>query len=96
MPQITYQKADAQALEPVLEIERLCARHASPAGALALQFSMRDPRITSTIVGVSKPERVTETLAWAKQTISDDTWKDLESLPFSSEDPEANRDYKPG
>ena len=38
---------------------------ASPPGAAALQFSIRDPRVTSTICGVTRPERVQQTLDWA-------------------------------
>ena len=45
-------------LDPIRRIEEVCAKHEFPVGAAALQFSMRDPRITSTICGVSKPERV--------------------------------------
>ena len=45
-------------LDPIRRIEAICARHNVPPGAAALQFSMRDPRIASTICGVSKPERV--------------------------------------
>ena len=47
-------------------IEAICARHDAPPGAAALQFSMRDWRVTSTICGVSKPERVAQTLDWAR------------------------------
>ena len=50
------------------QIEAICARHGIPAGAAALQFSMRDPRITATVCGVTKPERVPQTLEWAQQS----------------------------
>ncbi|WP_210528417.1 aldo/keto reductase [Rubellimicrobium arenae] len=96
MPRITYQEASEEALEPVRRIEATCARHGIPVGAAALQFSMRDPRIASTIVGVSKPERVSETLDWAATEIPEALWEELASLPASTEDPEATRDYKPG
>jgi D-threo-aldose 1-dehydrogenase len=65
-------------------------------GAVALQFSMRDPRITSTIVGVTKPGRVAETLDWAGTDIPEELWQELEGLPTSADDPEANREYKLG
>ena len=57
---------------------------------------MRDVRITATICGVSRPERVAETLAWARWPIPDAVWQDLLSLPFARDDPEASREYKPG
>ena len=96
MPRVTYQDADEEALAPIRRIEAICARHGVAPGAVALQFSMRDPRIASTIVGVSKPERVAETLAWAEADIPEAVWEEIGSLGYSSEDPEANRDYKPG
>ena len=96
MPRITYQDADADALAPVRQIEAICERHGIAPGAAALQFSMKDPRVTSTIVGVSRPERVAETLSWATGALPEAAWEDLTALPFSNEDPEASRVYRPG
>lgn len=96
MPRIAYTVVDEAQLEPVRRIEAACARHGVPVGAAALQFSMRDPRITSTIVGVTKPERVAETLGWASAEIPAELWREIETFPFSTDDPEANRDYKLG
>jgi D-threo-aldose 1-dehydrogenase len=91
-----YQEATDAMLEPVRQVEAVCARHGIPLGAAALQFSLRDPRIASTICGVSRPERIAETESWADWPISDDAWKELLALPFSSDDPEATRVYSPG
>jgi len=96
MPRYVYQEASAEMLAPVKRIEAICAKHGVPPGAAALQFSLRDPRIVSTICGVSKPERVKETLAWADWPIPDAMWAELNALPFATDDPEATRDYKPG
>jgi D-threo-aldose 1-dehydrogenase len=90
-----YQDASEATLGPIRRIEEICARHKIPPGAAALQFSMRDPRITATICGVTRPERVTETLEWAAWPIPEEAWKDLAALPFATDDPEATRDYKP-
>ncbi len=91
-----YQEASDEALEPVRRIEAICARHGVPPGAAALQFSMRDHRIASTICGVTRPERVQQTLEWARFPIPEAAWRELMALPFSTDDPEATRDYKPG
>lgn len=96
MPRITYQAADDAALEPVRRIEALCAEHGLPTGPVALQFSMNDPRITSTVVGVSKAARVAETLDWAGTEIPAALTEALAALPFDDTDPEANRVYSPG
>ena len=90
-----YQEASEEMLAPVRQIEAICARHDIPPGALALQFSMRDPRITSTLCGVSKPERVQQTLDWAKWPIADEVWDEIAAFPYSTDDPEATRVYQP-
>ena len=95
-PRYVYQEASAEALDPIRRIEAICARHGVPPGAAALQFSMRDPRIASTVCGVSKPERVKQTLEWARFPIPEAAWDELAATPFSRDDPEATRDYKPG
>lgn len=92
---ITYQVVDAEAMKPVRAIEDICARYHIPLGAVALQFSMRDPRVTSTICGVSKPERVAQTVEWAQWAVPEAAWAELMALPFSTENPEASREYKP-
>jgi D-threo-aldose 1-dehydrogenase len=93
---ITYQEVDAAKLEPVRRIEQICAAHGIAPGAAALQFSLQDPRVASTVVGVSKAERVAQTLDWAGQDISSDVWAELMQLAYASEDPEAERVYRPG
>ena len=95
-PRYVYQEADAETLAPVRAVEAICARHGVPAGAAALQFSMRDPDVASTICGVSKPERVAETLEWAAVKIPDAMWAELAALERSTDDPEASRVYDPG
>jgi D-threo-aldose 1-dehydrogenase len=92
---ITYQVADDIALEPVQVLERACAEYELEPGAAALQFSMRDFHISSTIVGVSRPERVHQTLKWATAHIADSAWQRLEGIEHSSEDPEAHRTFVP-
>jgi D-threo-aldose 1-dehydrogenase len=83
-------------LDPVRRVEEVCAHYGVPPGAAALQFSTRNPSITSTICGVSRPERVRQTLEWAEWKVPASLWEALGQLPFSSEDPEATREYTPG
>jgi D-threo-aldose 1-dehydrogenase len=90
-----YQAPTPEMLAPVARVEQVCASHGVPLGAAALQFSMRDPRIASTICGVSRPERVAETIGWANWPIGEEVWKELLALPFATDDPEATREYKP-
>ncbi len=91
-----YQEASDEMLDPIRHIEAVCAKHGIAPGAAALQFSMRDKRIAATICGVSKPERVHQTLEWAAAPIPNAFWEELSTLPFATGDPEATRAYKLG
>jgi len=95
-PRYAYQDASDEMLDPIRKIEAICTLHGVPPGAAALQFSMRDPRIASTICGVTRPERVKQTVNWARFPIPEEAWAELMALSYSSDDPEATRDYKLG
>ena len=94
-PRYVYQEADESTLDPIREIEDICARHGVPVGAVALQFSLRDPRVAATVCGVTKPERVDQTLAWAALDVPDAVWAEIGDLDVSSDDPEATRTWTP-
>jgi len=76
-PNYCYARASAAILRRVGEMQRICAEHRIPLAAAALQFSMRDPRVASTIVGISTPERVEETLTLAALPIPNSFWSDI-------------------
>lgn len=80
-----YHAAHPDILQRVKAMEAACRDHDVPIAAAALQFSTRDPRITSTIVGISRPERVDETLRLADWAIPDALWDVLEPLNAPSE-----------
>ncbi len=67
-------------MDRVREMQRLCASYDVPLAAAALQYSLRESRITSTIVGISEPERVEQTLGLAEWSIPDKLWERLEPL----------------
>ena len=93
-PRYAYQDAPPQVVEQARRLADLCARHGVPLAAAALQFSLRDPRITSTIVGMTHPERVEQTVALARHPIPDDLWPQLDAIfaeAPSGADPEASR-----
>ncbi len=92
-PRYVYQEASEAMLQPVRAVESICARYGVPPGAVALQFSTRDPRITSTICGVGRPEEVTGVAEWANWPIPAALWDEIAALPASSDDPEATRNY---
>jgi D-threo-aldose 1-dehydrogenase len=91
---LVYQNVPEKALLPIVEIEKICNQFDIPLGAAALQFSIRDKRISSTIIGITKTERIIQTMEWATIPIPQEAWNKLLSLPYSTENPEAGRAYK--
>ncbi|MEJ3651904.1 aldo/keto reductase [Actinomycetes bacterium KLBMP 9759] len=81
VPRYAYRDADHAVLERVRAIAAACARYDVPLGAAALQFSLREPRIDATVVGVSTPERLDQTHRWATFPIPDELWNDLDLSP---------------
>ncbi|MCL3859816.1 aldo/keto reductase [Actinotalea sp. K2] len=79
-PNYCYSPASEETRDRVRAMERACAEHAVPLAAAALQFSLREPRIASTIVGMSTPERVEQTLELASVEIPADLWSSLDEL----------------
>jgi D-threo-aldose 1-dehydrogenase len=79
-PRYMYSQASPKQLDLVRRIDAVCRRHGVPLGAAALQFSLRDPRVHSTIVGISKPQRVAETAALATHPIPDELWGEIETV----------------
>ena len=91
-----YQEASEAMLEPIRAVEAICARHETATGAAALALSLDDPRIASTLVGVSSPDHVEQTIEWAMTEIPDALHNELAAFPVSHDDPEATRNYTLG
>ena len=75
-----YREAPREMIEQVRAMEEACREFEVPLAAAALQFSLGDPRVVSTIVGISRPERVQQTLELAAHPIPDELWDRLDSL----------------
>ena len=82
LPSYSYSAASDRLLDRVRDMERACAVYDVPLAAAALQFSLRDARVASTVVGMSRPERIDETLALATHEIPDELWDEL--LPIAA------------
>lgn len=80
-----YGARDERIAQAAGAMKAACDRRGVPLAAAALQFSMRAPFIDSTVVGVSAPERVEQTVAYARHEIPADLWDELESLVPPSE-----------
>ena len=86
-----YQDAPEEIVARTRRMNEVCQRYNVPLAAVALLFSVRDPRITSTIVGISRPERLKQTLEFAKHSIPDELWADIDEIGYETEDPEKGR-----
>lgn len=86
-----YQDAPPEMVERTRKLANICQQFGVPLAAAALQFSMRDPRITSTVIGISKPERIAQTLEFATHPIPDEIWPALDEVGYDMDDPEADR-----
>ncbi|WP_199241011.1 aldo/keto reductase [Naasia lichenicola] len=75
-----YAPASSTMLAAIDAMGAACAAHDVPLAAAALQFSIRDPRVHSTICGVVSPEQVDETIELASHPIPDELWAELETL----------------
>jgi D-threo-aldose 1-dehydrogenase len=80
--QANYAYADRgqELVEAARAMHQACRRHGVPLAAAALQFSLRSPVVDVTVVGVSSPDRVRQTLDLASQPIGDQLWEELEAL----------------
>ena len=62
-PKYAYRPAGDDVTRAVLAMQRACAAHGVSLPAAALQFSLRDPRVTATVVGISEPARIDQVTA---------------------------------
>src|SRR5260370_23200800 len=90
-PRYAYQTAPDAILDRARRLAAICDRHKVPLAAAALQFSLRDTRITSTIVGFSKVERIGQTMALSQCPIPEAIWSELDAVGYDIVYPEAQR-----
>jgi len=79
-PRYMYERAPEAMLERARQLEALCQRYDVPLASVALQFSLRDERLVSTIVGITRSERLAQTIALAQQPIPDQLWAEIATL----------------
>ena len=84
-PRYAYESAGEAICDAVRAMRRACAARDVPLAAAALQFSVREPRVASTVVGVSEPARIEETARLMAQQVPDELWAELDSLAIAPE-----------
>jgi D-threo-aldose 1-dehydrogenase len=78
-----YRQAPEEVLNVIRQMEALAAEANIPLSVLALQFSTRDSRIASTVIGVSKPERIEQNVDAANLDVPDGIFDELDKLASS-------------
>ena len=79
-PRYCYREAPEAISSAVRAMQAECEAYGVPLAAAALQFSLRDPRVASTIVGLSEPARVAATVELAAHPVPDELWARLGPL----------------
>lgn len=87
-PRFAYRPATEDIMRRVKELEKICEEYNVPLKTVALHFSLRDPRITSTIIGVSKPSRIADTIQIYETVVPDEIWKEIDAYALYEGDPE--------
>lgn len=75
-----YRPAKEATVNAAIALEALCRKWGTDLATAALQFSLRDPRIHMSVVGISKPERIEALLASAKAELPEEFWAAAEEL----------------
>lgn len=75
-----YRPITPEAAEAFEAVRLLCDEYGVPLAAAALQFSLREPRIHSTVVGVSSLPRLESAIDDAQLVIPDDLWAAIEDV----------------
>ncbi|MGZ9165871.1 MAG: aldo/keto reductase [Anaerolineales bacterium] len=85
-PRYAYRDADGATLKRARQMKVICDEYGVPLAAAALQFSMLDARILSTIVGITRPERIMQTLELSNHPIPEEMWDKLDAVGSETKD----------
>jgi D-threo-aldose 1-dehydrogenase len=77
-PRYMYRDAPPEMIARAQALEAVCRRYGVSLAAAALQFSLRDPRVTATIVGMTRPARIAQTLELASAALPESIWPELD------------------
>jgi len=75
-----YKPASRELLEAIASMDSVCTRHGIDLATAALQFSLRDPRIDATVVGITNERRISSLIASAGVRIPEHVWDELDRL----------------
>jgi D-threo-aldose 1-dehydrogenase len=73
-----YRPAQPAILESVAAMSGACGRFGVDLASAALQFSLRDERVSMTVIGLSSASRLEKALSAAREPLPDDLWRELD------------------
>jgi len=76
----SYKPASRELRETIAAMDAVCSRSGIDLATAALQFSLRDPRVDATVVGITSESRISSLIASAGVHIPDAVWDELEHL----------------
>ncbi|WP_258058829.1 aldo/keto reductase [Arthrobacter sp. B1805] len=80
-----YRPATAVTLASIARMREVCRAWNTDLATAAIRFSTREPRISTTIVGISKIGRIEPTIEAATANLPDEFWNELEMLVPTAE-----------
>jgi D-threo-aldose 1-dehydrogenase len=75
-----YRAAAPETLAAIAAMDDLARRHGTDLATVALQASLRDPLVDTTVVGFSKPERIEAIVRSTRVELPDAFWDELDAL----------------
>ena len=75
-----YRPAAPAVRDAAAAMSEVCGRWGTDLATAALQFSLRDPKITATVTGFTKQSTLARTLDAVEVDLPDPLWEELESL----------------
>ncbi len=78
--QYGYRAASPETLAAIGRMREVCRAWGTDLATAAIRFSTRDPRISSTIVGISRVERIEATIEAAATELPEGLWSELDAL----------------
>jgi D-threo-aldose 1-dehydrogenase len=76
-----YERASAATRERASALGRACERHAVPLPAAALDFALRNPAVSTVVVGARSPDEIRDDVAWARSTVPRALRDELDAAP---------------
>ena len=75
-----YRPAHPETVRAIGTMDTLSTRYGTRLATAALQASLSDPLVDTTVVGFSKAERLASIMTSVREELSDEFWRELESL----------------